>query len=600
MIGAAVVAGAVVWALRRTESGAATWLARGVFVAALPWLHTKFVVLLAMLTLWMLTRLRARIKPALAFLTPIAISLIAWFEFFRVLYGTFDPEAPYGAHATQFVKLENLPRSLLGMLFDQKFGLLVYAPIYVAAGAGAWLLIRDRTRRIFGLFLIGTTLAYSLSSARYYMWWGGSSAPARFLVPLLPLLAPMLAVSFASARRSIMSAALALLAVVGVCVSAIEIAGFSHLLLFSDPHGVSRLFEVLQGSAPLTSSFPTFTDENWRTPLLHLLPWIAAGVAGVLVVRTASDRRSRLWVTLTAATIFLAVAAIGAAPVPAEMRQELATQGRMALMNDYSPHRLRAFDYARRARMSPAEWIAAGAATMDLDPSQPVDGYGRLAGPLKLAPGNYTATVWFEGSRPRDGDLLLALGGGQMLRRIEGPLPNPVVVSFDMPVAIPQLWIQLTDVATAQRAARIELTPSTIVPAPERLVVQANAVESIPGRPGAYMQYVDEWTYPEGGVFWTRGTGRGEVVVVPAGAGEILLTLHVGPNSGNVRIDAGAKTETLAMHAEETRVVPIAVPPGAPYIRVAVQSPVDFRPFDENPSSADMRRLGCQVRVEVR
>jgi hypothetical protein len=250
--------------------------------------------------------------------------------------------------------------------------------------------------------------------------------------------------------------------------------------------------------------------------------------------------------------------------------------------------------------MSPNEWMNAGAITIDLDPSQPVDGYGRLTAPLALAPGAYTATVWFQGARQRDGDLLLALDRGQILRRVAGPLPNPTVVAFDMPVAIPELWIQLTAVATAQQAVRLDITPAAIVPAGERPRISPRAVEAVPGRAGAYMEYLDEGTYPEGGVFWTRGTSRGEVVVAPAGASELLLTLHVGPNKGTVRVTAAGKTEDQPMEAEETRTVTVPVPAGASYVRLAIEAPADFRPSDVDQSSADTRSLGCQVRIEVR
>jgi hypothetical protein len=272
----------------------------------------------------------------------------------------------------------------------------------------------------------------------------------------------------------------------------------------------------------------------------------------------------------------------------------------MALMNAYDPRHLRAFDYGTRSKMTPAQWIAAGGVTIELDPTQPVDGYGRLAGPLALAPGAYTSTVWFQGNARRDGALLLALGGGQWLERVEGPLPNPAVVKFEMPVAIPSLWVQLTEVPTAQQAVRVELKPDALVAVSDRLHVDARAVETVPGRPGAYMEYLDEWTFPEGGVFWTRGTGKGEIVVAPAGAGELMLTLHVGPNSGTVKLRVGDTARDVPMGAEDTRVMTFQVPPGTPYLRVSAEAPSDFRPADVSPSSSDTRRLGCQIRVEVR
>ena len=53
---------------------------------------------------------------------------------------------------------------------------------------------------VAGLLGLALAVAFVLSSARLYMWWGGSSAPARFLVPIAPLLAPALALAMAKAR----------------------------------------------------------------------------------------------------------------------------------------------------------------------------------------------------------------------------------------------------------------------------------------------------------------------------------------------------------------------------------------------------------------
>ena len=64
------------------------------------------------------------------------------------MYGEFDPEAPYGTYTRMFVLAKNIPRGALGLLFDQKFGLLVYSPVYVLAVLGAWWLMRDRQDRL--------------------------------------------------------------------------------------------------------------------------------------------------------------------------------------------------------------------------------------------------------------------------------------------------------------------------------------------------------------------------------------------------------------------------------------------------------------------
>src|SRR5204862_46559 len=79
----------------------------------------------------------------------------------------------------------NIPRSVLGLLVDQKFGLLIYSPVYVLVAIGVWRSLREREHRTRTASLLATALVFGLSSARFYMWWGGTSAPARFLVPIV-------------------------------------------------------------------------------------------------------------------------------------------------------------------------------------------------------------------------------------------------------------------------------------------------------------------------------------------------------------------------------------------------------------------------------
>ena len=601
--GAAIVAWAVLWAADRKLVGAAAWFGRGLCLAVLPWLHTKFVVILAVVALWLLSLMverRARVKALLAFAVPIALSSLAWFAFFYIVYGTLDPQAPYAAHAQQFVKIENVPRSVLGLLIDQKFGLLVYAPIYLAAAVGAWVLFQDGRRRAFAVGLVVVLLAYFLSSARYYMWWGGSSAPARFLVPLVPLLAPMVAAAFAVGRGAMARTLLWTLAAAGLLVSSVAIIGPDPWLLFSAPHGTSQLFELVQGSVPLTAVVPTFTDENWRTPLLHVAPWIGAAIAAGFVLSFARRWPSRFWLAIAEGTTFLAVVAVAVGPVPAEARAESVTRGRFALMQAFDPARLRTFDYAARAKMSPEQWIGQSAIAIDLNPAKPADGY--VGPPLALAPGRYEVKVWFQGNRTLDGDLLLTFDRAQILKRIGGPLANPTVVTLDLPVAVPLVWVQVTERSTAQQAVRLEITPTDIVAANERSAQDVHAVDAVPGWPDAYLVYTDDATLPEGGMFWTSGTERGQVLVVPAGGRQILLTLHVGPVGGTVRVTAGRdeRREDVVIEPEGTRTIAIPVGDGVRYVPVTVQAPTSFRPADVDPSSSDTRNLGCQVRIEVR
>ena len=129
------------------------------------------------------------------------------------------------------------------------------------------------------------------------------------------------------------------------------------------------------------------------------------------------------------------------------------------------------------------------------------------------------------------------------------------------------------------------------------MALDVRAVEAIPGRWHGLVVYVNDETYPENGVFWTRARNRGDIVVLPGGASEIVLTLHVGPIRGRVLATAGNRTLDTDMGPNETRTVSVAVPPGREAVPISVQAPDYFRPAQVEAASTDMRALGCQVRI---
>ena len=94
-----------------------------------------------------------------------------------------------------------------------------YAPIYLAAIAGAWWIIRRTDTRFLGVALLATVAAFVGSTARLYMFWGGSSAPARFLVPLLPCLAPLIALALTHAKQAVSRSLVGLWLAISVAVA---------------------------------------------------------------------------------------------------------------------------------------------------------------------------------------------------------------------------------------------------------------------------------------------------------------------------------------------------------------------------------------------
>ena len=91
----------------------------------MPWLHTRFAIISAILGLILLMRLigsaegRSRLA---AFMAVPVVGAVGWFAYFRIVYGEFDPSVPYGGD-TQ-TSATNILTGVPALLFDHQFGIL--------------------------------------------------------------------------------------------------------------------------------------------------------------------------------------------------------------------------------------------------------------------------------------------------------------------------------------------------------------------------------------------------------------------------------------------------------------------------------------------
>ncbi|MCU1385691.1 MAG: hypothetical protein JWL71_4388, partial [Acidobacteria bacterium] len=599
MPGALLTAWAALWLYAPLPGRTRTWIWRGVALAILPWLHTKFIILLAAAVGALALRLWRTPKAAAALAAPAAISVALWLLLFLRLYGSLDPQVPYGDFAKLYVVAANIPRGILGLLFDQKFGLLMYAPVYLAAIAGGWMMLRRAELRLFGLALIATVAAFAASTTRMYMWWGGSSAPARFLVPIVPLLAPLIAVAFGSARAAV-RAAFVLMLCASLAIAAVGVASPQRSLLFSAPHGVANMAEAVQGSAPLSFLLPTFTEEEMRRPFVLLAPWvIAALLAAAVVVLTSRVAWPEGAGAASGLVVFaLAGSLLAGSPQPASERTKTTLRGRLALMRGFDGRSLRVVDYGRRARLDEGQMLRRSALSVSRAEGGLGDDPRHLAGPFLLPPGRYVARIVSAGGSAVGGTGTVMLGEHLEIGR--GPVgPGAPPLTFDVPIET-AVSIGVSGAALARSVTQVSLAADTIVPRSARPDVDVHAIEPIEGRPGAFIVYADEDTYREGGDYWTRGTSAGRIFVAPGGASTVMLTLHVGPTGGTIRVSVDGRDQTVTLAGNDTTQIDVPLTPGARLIPVVIQSAGEFRPSDHEPGSTDHRWLGCQVRVRLR
>ena len=119
------------------------------------------------------------------------------------------------------------------------------------------------------------------------MWWGGYSVPARFLVPALPLVAPMIAVALGRLRSSTGIGVTGVLLAASLCSLATLLLHPSGRLMFNGNDGTSGLVEAWQGSVNLTAVLPSFIDLDWPTQLPWLALWLGASLVGGFITSAA-------------------------------------------------------------------------------------------------------------------------------------------------------------------------------------------------------------------------------------------------------------------------------------------------------------------------
>jgi hypothetical protein len=598
-----------VWALLRAEeersSGGervAPWFWHGVALAMLPWLHTRFALIAGAFGALILLRLsttRNPVSKAVAFLSVPASSAMLWIGFFIVVYGTADPSAPYGR--SELGSLVWVPGGLAGLLFDQRFGLLPYAPVLVFAFAGLAVMIRRPGSRRFAFELVFVMVPYLLTVTHFPMWWAGWSAPARFFAPLLGMLAAPAAVFWvAVAHRRERAVPLAAL-VFTVLATAALVSVDRGRLAFNMRDTPALWLEWLSRGADLPQALPWWTRGRDALFFRDVATWIASVLGAVLIVGAAGAKpllrsSAALHVALAAT---LAVAVMTASTIVWSLR---GTNGR-----DVASAQLRLL----KALASTARVVA-----IDLDNLQPIGratvprrlqieftrtvSTGRAArredGPLFEVPrvpaGEYRLTP--RAATPR-GWLMVGIGRDQFALRT-APIPSPPQpIDLRVPVTV-RGFVVRGDEDARQSVSGLVVQPVA--------VARSGDWDGLVGRSAvryghATVFFLDGDNFPEPDGFWIRGDGTSSIVMQSDDARVTLpMTMRNGPAITAVTMDvAGARTELKLEPGEERRVaVPLDSSRRAALVTMSVAG--GFRPSDTDPNSQDHRFLGIWVKLD--
>jgi hypothetical protein len=291
-------------------------LAVGLAVAALPWLNVRYAAFAVVLVPFALA---ARPRRAALLLAPAALSAVALAAYHFHLYGFFDPRRVYGRNPE--LSLAILPEGLPGLLVDQEFGLLVYAPVFVLVIPGMVALYRrDRPRALTCVALIAVAL---LTAGSWPMWRGGFNPPGRFLVPVLPALV----LPTAAALRNRIWPGAAVLAGWGLWTGLT--GAWQPSVVHRDRDDTATLFRSYSGAEEWTRLLPAWVlpeRSAGRGPLTAV--WVIALIAPMVVRGRPSWRR----VILASSGLTIAAAAASRiSPWRTDDRDAVRVIGRTAL-----------------------------------------------------------------------------------------------------------------------------------------------------------------------------------------------------------------------------------------------------------------------------
>ncbi|MDP1569207.1 MAG: hypothetical protein Q8L86_04315 [Vicinamibacterales bacterium] len=597
-----------------------TWLVVGAAIAVLPWLSTKYAPLSAALAAVALGRHWLSVDPRLAFrpvpgartastlvLVPYLLSLAAWFSFFQMFWGSPRPEASY-AEAGQLA-LSNLPVGVAGLLFDQEFGVLPVAPVFILAFAGLWTMARrgGEARRVAleWLLVVGALVG---TIGAFHHWWGGSSVVGRNLMSVLALLALPVAVQFgATPAGSARRAAQHLLLWIGAAITVTLVMGQDGLLLASARDGSAALLEWLSPRWALWSLVPTFIHHDAVTAWLHSLAWIALTMAagwGLARVRTRTAGAA----SLAALTILIAGLAAGSLvlpwlpsdpPLPSA---DLRARSRLPALDS--------FDTAMRPlaiAYTPFRPGSAVATTpllslvvlpdLRTDP-QPLRVLHN--GRLSLPAGRYALEVAWADRDPlpvrRPTGLWIQVGRTGPPWQVHEVTPAPGGVwrhTVDLPLDAPFFGLR-GSLELERSIAAITVRPLAIVDAGLRVRTPDVLGGTWYGDFAAYFH--DEQIYAEPTGFWTRG-GRAATLTLagPEGA-PLALHMHGGGRANRVTVTARDWTHTVDLTPAVT--AEVALPAGiGGLLTLTIATEQGFMPAEVSPGSEDKRTLGVWVEV---
>lgn len=189
-IAAAAAVAAAAWLAYAGRKFPGQSLALILLLTLLPLLNTRFGLISAGLVIFLLLDRQFPRRHTLAL---GGAAMLLYFSLNLLLLGQALPFVLTMYRLGERFTAEIFAGGIFGLLLDRELGLLIYAPVYAAA-LFAW--PRLFTQRRYLLLLALTALPYVLQSAAYYEWNANIAGGPRYLVAVLPLATPLMAITW--------------------------------------------------------------------------------------------------------------------------------------------------------------------------------------------------------------------------------------------------------------------------------------------------------------------------------------------------------------------------------------------------------------------
>jgi hypothetical protein len=607
----------------------------GVVLALLPWLSSKYSLMMAALAALALGRvwlpmpaasipgsdapaagpdasaggtalpLAQQMRVSLALGLPMVVSVALWMAFFYWIWGSPLPSVVYGTQRP--VRWEYFVKGGPGLLFDQEYGIVAAAPIFAASFVGLLVMLAagGRARRVAAEVAL-VFVALLIPVGAFHLWSGGSGAIGRPVIAAVLFLGlPIAWLARRAASNAAAAASLVLLVAVSLGQMLFLLWPLQGQLLVAHGNGVSRLLEYWSPSWRLWSLAPSFRAQAPDVALGFSAVWLVAIAVAVLLIARVRRPLAPGAAGLAACAIAGGAVALISGLVPATLERWRAaapapgSRPQIQLLSDFDAQRRPlgvVYDPLRRVPAAAVPPLMAFVAGPDArrQARRDRDGIGLLYGARWALPaGRYEIDLDGRGGTIQ-GEIGLQVGrhGPPLRTWTIAPAPR-WTTTVDLPANAHFVGLRASP-ELEQAAPALRLIPRAIPDLRTRRT-DPNVMRSRQYGDAAVFFY-DERMEPESSGFWTRQDSTSRFTVTLAPDRPTALRLRAGARAVEVEttID-GSERQRTTLAPEATHDVPLRSRHKVASVQIVTQG--GFIPAEVDPTARDRRRLGVWVEV---